>query len=72
MYNSCRSRIFYNNDFSEYFPCQNGVRQGENLSPFLYALYLNDVEDCLSHENVTGMKSLSEYIEQNLNCYLKA
>lgn len=72
MYNSCRSRIFYNNDFSEYFPCQNGVRQGENLSPFLYALYLNDLEDFLSHENVTGMKSLSEDIEQNLNCYLKA
>lgn len=31
MYNCCRSRIFYNHDFSEYFPCQNGVRQEENL-----------------------------------------
>lgn len=26
IYNGCRSRIFYNNNFSKYFPCQNGVR----------------------------------------------
>lgn len=70
MYNGFRSRIFYNNDLSEYFPRQNGVRQGENLSPFLLAWYLNDLEDILSHENVPGLKSLPEEIEQALSTVL--
>lgn len=42
MYSECKSRIAVNNNFSAYFPCRIGVRQGENLSPFLFALFLND------------------------------
>ena len=45
MYNGCKSRVYSNNILSDFFPCQNGVRQGENLSPLLFALYLNDLED---------------------------
>ena len=26
------------------FPCQTGVRQGDNLSPLLFAIYLHDLE----------------------------
>ena len=33
------------NSKSDYFPCDNGVRQGENLYPFLFAMFLNDLED---------------------------
>ena len=34
MYQNIKSRIVYNGKVSNYFDCNNGVRQGENLSPF--------------------------------------
>jgi hypothetical protein len=34
-----KSRIVYNNAVSDLFDCNNGVRQGENLSPFLFSMY---------------------------------
>ena len=32
------------NNKSEYFVSNDGVRQGENLSPLLFSLFLNDIE----------------------------
>jgi hypothetical protein len=59
------------NGVSSYvFNCTVGVRQGENLSPFLLSLYLNDLEEFLSTNNVKGLYSLSEYSEKELNLYL--
>ena len=40
MYSNIKSRISYESEFSEYFPCNIGVRQGENLSPILF-LYMS-------------------------------
>ena len=31
-----KSRVLYNGEMSEYFPCNMGVRPGENLSTFLF------------------------------------
>ena len=31
------------------FNCEIGVRQGENLTHLLFALYLNDLQEFLSH-----------------------
>jgi len=42
IYKDIKSNIIYNNSKSDYFPCDNGVRQGENLLPFLFAMFLND------------------------------
>jgi hypothetical protein len=33
MYQNIKSRIVYNNAVSDFFDCNTGVRQGENLSP---------------------------------------
>ena len=32
---------------SDLFPCKTGLRQGDNLSPLLFSLYLNDLSDTL-------------------------
>ena len=44
-YNSMKSLAFLNGIYSKPFSCTEGVRQGESLSPFLLAIYLNDFED---------------------------
>jgi hypothetical protein len=44
MHKDTKSRIVYKNSMSEMFPCSNGVRQDGNLFPFLFALFLNDLE----------------------------
>ena len=44
MYDKIKSCVKFNNECSTFFACKNGVRQGENLSPLLFALYLNDLE----------------------------
>ena len=40
MYGNIKSCVKFNNECSIFFACKNGVRQGENLSPLLFAMYL--------------------------------
>ena len=48
MYKDIKSCVSYNGETSAFFACKNGVRQGENLSPLLFSLFLNDLESHLS------------------------
>ena len=45
----------YNNCLSEDFTCYLGVRQGECLSPFLFSLYLNDLESEFAKNGFEGV-----------------
>jgi hypothetical protein len=45
IYESVKSRVKCNNELSDEFPCLLGVRQGECLSPFLFSIFINDLED---------------------------
>ena len=45
MYKHVKSNVKLHNVASEGFECMLGVRQGECLSPFLFAMYLNDLEE---------------------------
>ena len=48
MYDGITSCVSVNGVSSDYFPSNIGVRQGENLSPFLFTIFLNDLETYLS------------------------
>ncbi len=67
MYEGIKSCVFVGNVKSKYFTSNTGVRQGENLSPMLFALYLNDLEDHLISE---GNPCL-DFKDQMCNNYIK-
>ena len=48
MYQETKACIKLNNKLSNSFNCNIGVRQGDNLSPLLFALFINDFEAYLS------------------------
>ena len=50
-----KSRVKYRNDLSASYDCYLGVRQGECLSPFLFAMYLNDIEDEFREKGAEGL-----------------
>ena len=70
-YNNIKSRIVYYDSVSNFFPCLNGVRQGEHLYSFLFALYLNDLDTFLTSKNAQGVKSISEDFENDLQIDVK-
>ena len=45
MYSSVKSKVKYDNELSNDFDSYLGVRQGECLSPFLFSMYINDIEE---------------------------
>ena len=47
------------------------MRQGENLSPFLFSLYLNDLEDFMTRHNVRGLSRVNEELSNTFDIYLK-
>jgi hypothetical protein len=71
MYKDTKSCIVYNNVNSNFFYCNNRVRQGVNMSPFLFALYLNDLESFLGTCKLKGLESISRDIEDKFDIYLK-
>ena len=55
IYTSVKSRVKHENFLSEPFECNIGVRQGECLSPFLFAMYVNDLEAELAGNDISGV-----------------
>lgn len=55
IYSVVKSQVKHNNTLSDSFTCNIGVRQGECLSPFLFAMYLNDLEEELDLNGVDGI-----------------
>ena len=66
LYKEAKSCVKSNNSISDFFGCNVGVRQGENLSPLLFSIFLNDLESSLKNDGISGLK----YIDNETIKYL--
>ena len=48
-----------------------GVRQGGNVSPLLFAIFLNDLKQYFIDKNVSGLEECTESILHSLGVYIK-
>ena len=55
IYSVVKSQVKHNNTLSDIFFSSIGVRQGECLSPFLFSIYLNDLEAELETKGMEGL-----------------
>jgi hypothetical protein len=65
MYSKAKSCVVVNNCFSDMFACNIGVRQGENLSPLLFAIYLSDLETFLARK-YNGLSHINQLTTEHL------
>ena len=56
MYAKAKSCVKTRHGVSQFFASNVGVCQGENLSPVLFSLFLNDLKVVLINNNVQGLK----------------
>ena len=67
LYSNPRSRVILNDNETEYFDCPVGVKQGDCLSPTLFAIFINDLAIEIKHSNI-GVK-LDENLAINILLY---
>jgi primosomal protein N' len=58
IYDNVKSCINNNDKCSSFFRCDIDVRQRENLPPFLFAIYLNDLEQFFVENNVNDLENI--------------
>ena len=67
MYNNIKSCVMINQQTSDTFTCNMGVRQGENLSPLLFSFYVNDLLETFRRNNCNCL----DFDNNFLNAHLK-
>ena len=55
MYDNVKSRVKHMNSLSNSFECQLGVKQGECLYPFLFSMFINDLESMFVEKGANGI-----------------
>lgn len=71
MYQNVKSCITANGKKSNFFTCNVGVRQGENLSPLLFSLFINDLEHYLGNNDISGIDCNTHGQDDELMIYVK-
>lgn len=66
MYRKAKSCIRVNGKFSNTFPCNTGVRQGDNLSPLLFAIFINDFDNFL-RDRCNGLQFAADELRDKLS-----
>ena len=66
IYDNAKSCVKAGGKMSMFFSSMSGVRQGENLSPILFSLFLNDLVHFMSN-SYNGLATLSEDVASILN-----
>ena len=69
LYQNIKSCISVNGSKSASFESYTGLRQGKNLSPALFSIFLNDLEPYLQAKNDTGVEF--ELANDDMYIYLK-
>ena len=64
LYSTAKSAVKQNNCHSVFFNCEIGVRQGDNLSPLLFALYLNDLQEhlAMAYNGLASCNLIQEWV----------
>jgi hypothetical protein len=64
LYNISKSCVVHHGRNSEFLKSKVGVRQGENLSPLLFAIFLNDIESFFQEKGCEPL-SFIENLDKN-------
>ena len=71
IYNASKSCVKNGNELSDFFVCNVGVKQGENLSPFLFSIYLNDLEEFFIENDVSELNRVTTLCRDHIETYVK-
>jgi len=63
LYKNVKTQVRSNNTLSDVIECTMGVRQGCNLSPILFCLYINELYEYLKSKNIRGIQLTPDYVE---------
>jgi hypothetical protein len=55
MYTVVQARVRVNHEFTESFKCPNGLKQGDNCSPILFSLLINELADDIVKKGKHGI-----------------
>ena len=66
MYKNIKSCIKVNGSISSLFTSNVGVKQGTNLFPFLFNIFLNDLNDFFSMQNLNGITCTNHALDEDI------
>ena len=66
-YSAIKSCVSVSSVKTDFFVCNKGLRQGEQLSPILFYLFLNDLDNYIAQTNVNNLN----IVDNNRDTFLK-